>query len=306
MNTRSTATHRSYRSHRSFRSHITLSIAVCSLICCTAFGSDSTPLTIESALLTVAEQAEVPARDAGVIVKITAFEGQRVEAGEVLASLDDAEVKLARMKATIDLQRAQKLAVNDIKLRSAKVELAYAEAELTRANDAGKKLANSVSEAEFDRLRSNVRRATLEIEQAQFELDAAKSAVSLFENELQMAEEKLRRRCVSSPISGVIVSLPKRVGEWVEPGQSLARVLSIKTLRVEFFVNAPRATPDLVGKTVRFTLPGSLEPESFTGRVAFVSPEVDSLSNQVRVRAEIDNRTGRLRPGLTGSLTFVP
>ncbi len=36
---------------------------------------------------------------------------------------------------------------------------------------------------------------------------------------------------------------------------------------------------------------------SFAGQIVFVSPEVDPITGQVRVWAEIDNKDSRLRPG---------
>lgn len=277
------------------------------LICCVVLGSDAKPIVVDSALLTVAEQAEVPARDSGLLVEIAVREGDSVTAGARIARLDDTEAKLAELKAAIDLKRAQTLAANDIKVRLAKVDLAYAKSELKRATEAAQKLANSVSDAEFDRLRANVDRAALELEQAQFELDAAKLAVTLIENELQVAQAKLRQRNAISPISGTVVAIPKRLGEWAESGQVVARVLSTAKFRAEFFVKSDQALQSLVGKTVHFKRPevGGQE-QAFVGRVTFVSPEVDPLNGQVRVWAEVENVGGLLRPGLTGSLTISP
>ena len=269
-------------------------------------GNDPTPLTIDAALLTVADQAEVAARDAGLVAEVLVREGQIVKAGDLLARLDDADARLGHIKAALEVQRAKKLASNDIKLRSAQRELEFVKAESQRAAAAETRLPGSVSDAERDRLRVNTQRAALEVEQAEFELDAAKLAVSLIENELRIAEEKLQRRRISTPISGIVVAVSKRLGEWVEPGQVVVRVLSIDKLRVEFFLKAEQATPDLVSKTVRFSLPNAVaNGPQFTGKVAFVSPEVDPLNGQVRVWAEIDNRDGRLRPGLSGALTIV-
>jgi len=39
------------------------------------------------------------------------------------------------------------------------------------------------------------------------------------------------------------------------------------------------------------------KPQAFSGKIAFISPEVDPITGQVRVWAEVDNRDGRLRPG---------
>ena len=46
--------------------------------------------------------------------------------------------------------------------------------------------------------------------------------------------------------------------------------------------------------------------ESFPGKIAFVSPEVDPITSQVRVWAEVENRKLLLRPGLRGSFVIHP
>ncbi len=273
------------------------------IICCLAVAGDPAPLTIDAALLTIAEQAEVPARDAGLLAEISVREGQIVKVGDPLVRLEDADAKLAHAKALIDVQRAKNLAGNDIKLRLAQKESEYVKAEYQRATQSEEKLPGSVSNAERDRLRLQAQRAVLEVEQAEFDLATAKLAVNLFENELRLAEEKLHRRRIAAPISGTVVAIPKRLGEWVEPGQSVVRVLATDKLRVEFFLQAEQATADLVGKSVRFTLPNAAQNSAnFAGSVSFVSPEVSPLNGQVRIWAEIDNRDGRLRPGLAGAL----
>ena len=276
------------------------------IVCCLLATGNPAPVTIDSALLTLADQAEVPARDAGLVAEIGVREGQVVKVGDLLAKLDDTDAILGRVKVSIELKQAQRLAGNDIKVRTAQRDLDFAKSEFQRAHQAEGRLPGSVSDAERDRLRLNVERASLDLQQAQFDLDAAKLAVDLYENELKLAEEKLLRRRIISPISGIVVVIPKHLGEWVQPGEAVVRVLAIDRLRVEFFLKASSASPDLVSKTVKFTLPGSETAAAFTGKVTFVNPEVDPLNGQVRVWAEIENRDGRLRPGLTGSLTIAP
>ena len=55
-----------------------------------------------------------------------------------------------------------------------------------------------------------------------------------------------------------------------------------------------RAVP---GKSVKLVIELAGKPKSFAGKIVFVSPEVDPITGQVRIWAEIDNRDGRLRPG---------
>jgi macrolide-specific efflux system membrane fusion protein len=76
--------------------------------------------------------------------------------------------------------------------------------------------------------------------------------------------------------------------------------VNVDRLKAEGFVSAAQATADLPGKSVLLTVDAAAN-ESPTalpgGTMVFVSPEVDPITGQVRVWAEIDNRDGRLKPG---------
>lgn len=264
-------------------------------------------IVVDSVLLTIAQQAEVPAREAGVLSELLVREGQTVRGGELLGKLEDEEAKLAYNRALIELERAQKLSLNDVKVRLAKKELEIAQAELRRANEATGRLNGSVTGAELDRLKFSVQRATLEVEQAEFELDHARLAVRLHENELQAATEDLRRRQIISPISGTVAIVQRHLGEWVEKGQPIARVIAAERLRAEGFLSADQVRGELIGrKTLLSVRLPALQSQRFPGTLVFVNPEVDPVNGQVRIWSEIENRDGRLRPGLSGSLTIEP
>jgi macrolide-specific efflux system membrane fusion protein len=262
---------------------------------------------VESVLLTVAQQADVAAREVGILAELKVREGQIVGVGEVLARLDYEEAKLARDRCMIELERAQKLAGNTTKVRLAKKELEIAQAERKRATDSSERFQNSVTQAELDRLKLDVERAVLQVEQCEFELDNARLMVRAQENELNVAGERLRRRQLVAPIAGIVVSVQRQVGESVEVGQVVARLIGMDTLRAEGFLNVDRASGDLTGRNVELTVKRSgLEGQRFPGKLVFVHPEVDPVNGQIRVWAEIENRDHRLRPGLTGSMKIIP
>jgi multidrug efflux pump subunit AcrA (membrane-fusion protein) len=106
------------------------------------------------------------------------------------------------------------------------------------------------------------------------------------------------RRQIVAPFDGVIVQVFVRLGEWVEPGQKALRIVNIDRLKAEGFLPATAADAKLLGAPVRLTLDlAGEDAAAFEGKVSFVSPEVDPITGQVRVWAEIENGAGRLRPG---------
>jgi macrolide-specific efflux system membrane fusion protein len=282
--------------------------ATCLLLA--AFTLAASPLAAEEievsdVLVKLIEQVEVPAREAGVLASVAVREGQMVEAGEQLAQIDDAAAKFEGRKAHLELMGARKLASNDVKVRFARKSAEVAAAELRRAVESEKRLAESVTDSELDQLRLLVERATLEIEQAQLDQELAETASALKENDVQFAEHAIAQRRVTAPLGGFVAEIHRRQGEWVQPGQPIVRILRLDRLRAEGLVDARGVRGDLNGRPVKLRVEQGGETAEFDGRIVFVSPEIDPVSGQVRVWAEIDNRQLRLRPGLHGSMVIA-
>jgi RND family efflux transporter MFP subunit len=264
------------------------------------------PIPVESVSLRLIEQADVPARQAGVLASVEVREGQVVKDGDELARIDDVEADLAVQKAMEDLEVARIEAENDVDIRYSRKSNEVDRAELQRALDAVAKFRNSVSQTELDALKLKVERSTLEIEQAQRTQQIASHLHRLKENELTLARRIAERHRITSPVNGMVVQVNRRRGEWVEPGEKVFRVVRTDQLRAQGFVNLRDVRGDLKGRPVKLTvaLPGETRGE-FSGKVVFVSPEVDPVNKQVLIFAEIDNPDLVLRAGLAAQMTIL-
>lgn len=165
------------------------------------------PIKVQSAFVRVLEEADIPAREVGVLATLEVREGDIVKAGQVLSRLDDDDAKLAVARAELDLAIAERQAKNSVPVRSAEALLKEAEqdqaqaklsqriaamkaandvavrhavksrdtskAEFDRAVQARKAFEKSISQTELDRLKLVLERNELEIEKAQFEKDLA-------------------------------------------------------------------------------------------------------------------------------------
>jgi multidrug resistance efflux pump len=260
---------------------------------------------VESALVTVIEGVEVPAKVEGVLAAVDVREGQMIEAGGVAARIEDTEARLTHERATVEFELAGKQAKNDLKVRLARKSTEVARTELKRAVESVEKYKKSVSETEIDRLRLSAERSELEIDQAIHEQESAQLTCRLKEIEMELAKQAVDRRALLSPIAGMVVQVNLHQGEWVAAGKTVFRVLRVDRLRVEGFVQSKKAPGDLVGRRVTLTVDlGGKTAGDFEGTVVFVSPEVNPVNGQVRVWAEVENRKLLLRPGLRGNLTI--
>jgi multidrug efflux pump subunit AcrA (membrane-fusion protein) len=186
-----------------------------------------------------------------------------------------------------------------------------AEAEHKKALESHAKVPGSVTEVERARLMLNERKSELQIEQAELERRMAALAAASKGVELEAAENAIERRLIKSPLDGVVVQIFPHQGEWMQPGDPLARVVRADKLRVEGYVDSSRFGPEEVRDrpvTVEVKLADDRK-ETFAGRIVFMSPLVES-GGDYRVFAEVENRqapgSGQwlLRAGQTARMTI--
>jgi macrolide-specific efflux system membrane fusion protein len=261
----------------------------------------SAQIVVEAAVVKLIDEAELAAGEPGLVTSIVVREGQTIERGAVLARIDDRAAQLAERAARIELDLARAEAANDVAIRFAETAYEVARAELARSQESIAKFPKSISQSQLDVERLTTQKLELEIEQARHEQQLAKLRVAARENELAAAQLAAQRRRIESPIAGTVVEVRAREGEWVEVGQSVVRVVNVDRVKVEAMVTAAAAADLTIGCRVLIEQP---DTERMTGTLAFVSPEIDPINNQVRIWAEVDNKQRRLRPGDTVSLVI--
>ncbi len=102
---------------------------------------------------------------------------------------------------------------------------------------------------------------------------------------------------VRSPLAGVIDTLEVREGMTVSTGSTLAKINGLATAWIEAAIPEAQGALAQLGRRVEAQLtayPG----QRFTGRVIGVLAQANAETHTVRVRIEIDNPSGRLRPGM--------
>ncbi len=276
-----------------------------------ADSEGSEPLLLRC-LVSLVEEAKVPAREGGVLVEVFIREGDSVSKDECIARIDDSQPQAEKRKATAEHDQAIAKAKSDVDVRYAEAAEKVAEAESKKALDSHGKVPGSVTEVERDRLSLNEKKAELQIEQAQLERQISKLTADAKEAEVGAVENAIERRLIKSPLDGVVVQVFPHQGEWMQPGDPLARVVRIDKMRVEGYVDSARWDPDAVRDrpVTVVVLFADKREESFTGRIVFTSPIVES-GGDYRVWAEVENRQVSnvsqqwlLRAGQTASMTI--
>lgn len=109
---------------------------------------------------------------------------------------------------------------------------------------------------------------------------------------------------VSFPMDGVIRELDVRAGMTVTSGQTLAKLNGLSTVWLDVAVPEAQAQQIRIGQSAQARLP-ALPGEVIAGRVTDILPEANLDTRTLKVRVELPNKNGHLRPGLTAQVQLA-
>jgi len=134
-------------------------------------------------------------------------------------------------------------------------------------------------------------------------LEAAREKLRLFgltAEQIEAAERgemKSDHLTVYSPIGGIVTHLAALEGDYVETGSPIATVADLSRLWLDLEAYESQLPLVRWGQQVTFTVE-SHPGETFEGQISFIEPMVDDYTRTAAVRVTIDNRDGRLKPGM--------
>ncbi len=264
--------------------------------------------TIEHCQVFLIQDVEVPAQEAGRLVRVDVRESDIVAAGDLLAQIDDRQAQLQKTAAELERAAAQTRADDDIEVRFAMKSFELADAELTQDLEINRKSSGVIPMSEIRRKRLARHRAELQIDRSKLDLRVAQMTADVQQAAVLSAEDNILRRQINAPFKGVVIDVQKQEGEWVDKGEPVVRVVRMDRLRVDGFIDGNAFNPaDLSDRPVIVHVQRARgEIERFAGKVTFISPLVQA-GNHFRIRAEVENRQRDghwlLSPGMNARMT---
>jgi RND family efflux transporter MFP subunit len=140
-----------------------------------------------------------------------------------------------------------------------------------------------------------------ELEQSKTAVAATNAAEAASKAQLEALAVRLGETRITSPIEGVVAMRKLDPGALVGTmaGAAIATIMRVDRLRAFVTVVERYATSVVAGMPARVTLDAA-PGEEFSGTVVRVSPAVDPNTRTLEAEVQLDNRDGRLRPGMYG------
>lgn len=227
-------------------------------------------------------KAAVASKGTGTLVFLGVEEGDKVKKGQVIARLDDSDVRATLQRSRENLRMAE-ADLNDAKLSAERLKILLRE--------------GMVAQAEYDTAEARYKRVVASIEAARFAV-----------REAEVAVENMR---IVAPFDGTVLKKNADVGEIVAPlagaASSKAAVVTIadmSSLEVEADVseaNITRVSPEQICEIALDAYP----QQRYPGRVDKIVPTADRAKATVLVKIKFKAYDQRVLPEMGAKITFL-
>ena len=261
-------------------------------------GGGSGAVLNGSGYVVARRRATVSSKVTGKVLEVFVEEGQAVKKGQVLARLDDSQMRAALAVAQAQLQSSRRAAAED-------------EARLREAERQFKRLDQLVKEKVV---------ARAEVDTAESTVESLKARIALVEQQIQVAERQVAAQetdladtTVRAPFDGVAVSKDAQPGEMISPVSAgggftrtgICTLVDMASLEIEVDVNEQyinRIKPNQPVEAVLNAYPDWRIP----AHVITTVPTADRQKSTVRVRLGFDAAKAAAKGGAALDPRILP
>jgi len=264
---------------------------------------------------------DIGAEVTATVLEVRVREGDRVQAGQLLVRLSDAEARAALQQAQAALLEARGRAAEQAGVTApvAAQAVVQAEAAFTAAERDHQRVRELVAQGFFSQQRLDDARRLLDtarsaLQSARVQAQAnqprgvqqalAQARIGQAEAAVGIARARLARLAIASPVDALVLTRSVEPGAMAQPGHVLLTLAAQGGTRIDANVdekNLRLLRPGMPARALADAYPG----QPFDARLAYIAPSVDAQRGTVEVRLDVPDPPAFLRPDMTVSVELV-
>jgi HlyD family secretion protein len=252
------------------------------------------------------------------VVRIPVDEGQTVNKGEVLISLDDSDERaaLAQAQAALVQAEAKMRQMRELALPAAEQALAQAQANALQARQSYERTdalrrQGFVGQAQLDDARraldvaeSQLRAARLQVETSRpsgSDYALARAALEQARANVAAAQAKLAQTVIIAPADGVLIARNVEPGDVVQPGKELMALAPAGETQIVVQIDEKNLGLLALGQQAVASA-DAYPAQRFAAEVVYINPGVDPLRGAIEVKLRVPRPPAFLRQDMTVSV----
>ena len=250
-----------------------------------------------SGYVTARRRATVSSKITGKVVEVNVEEGMAIRQGQVLARLDDANVRAALRLSEAQAEAARRaVAESEVRLAEARVALGRQQRLITDG---------LATEAAFDQARA-------EVDSLDARVAAARQQVLVADRQVELQRTELDNTIIRAPFSGIAISKDAQPGEMVSPVSAgggftrtgICTIVDMASLEIEVDVNEAYINRVSPGQQVTAVL-DAYPDWQIPAHVITLVPTADRQKATVLVRIGFAELDPRILPDMGIKVTFL-
>jgi HlyD family secretion protein len=264
-----------------------------------------------------ATEVIVSAQTGGQLVRFTAAEGMRLEAGALAGSIDTLQLTLQREQIMAQRSGSSSRAnevTQQINVLEVQREIAGRAYERTRrlfAQQAATAQQLDQAERDYRVLGEQIR--ALRAQRQTVGQDVASTGARVAQ-----IQDQIRRSEIRNPVPGTVLATYTKAGEFVQPGQALYKIANLDTLELRAYITEAQLAQVRLGQPAQVSIDvGANERRVVPGVVSWISPSAEFTPTPIQTRDErtnlvyavkirLPNSGGLLKIGMPADVQFGP
>lgn len=236
--------------------------------------------------LTAHTQATIGPEIQGRLVELTVDQNDEVTKGQLLARLDDSDLREQQAIAKANLEAAQ-ATLDRAKAEQKRAEAVIAQARREYDRQSQLQAKQIASESDLDKARELLQVAEAEEARAVAAVSESQRLIVAAERTLDYQNARLADADICCPFDGLITRRDRDLGDVVVPGAGVFQLISTQDLWVSAWVDESFRAVLKPGQKTRIVF-RSEPKKDYTGSIIRISPEVDRETREFLVDVKPD------------------
>ena len=254
------------------------------------------------ATLEACEEGIVNSKLSAKVISISFENGQYVNAGDALITLDDQDIRNNIKVSESQLKvTEQQLSSAEVSLKKLKLNLDDVQRNYDRQKALYEK--EAISQVDFIAAEKSLNSAQADYEAGNVSIQTAKANIEAQKVSLANLQDSLNNTVIKAPISGVITGKNVSIGQMVSPGTALATINNISAVYAKIQVPEDKINSIEIGQAATVTIDGI--DTTYNGIVQNIDLSVDTSARVFNCKIKIDNSDKTLYPGVFAKVDLI-
>lgn len=248
--------------------------------------SDVTNEVMGTGTLEARVKTQVSARIQERLAEVLVDQGDAVKKGQLLAKLDDAELRQQVAIAQASFAAAKQTAQR-VEADLARSEAVLAQARLDEKRLKGLLASSAVSQTDADKAAEALKVAEADLKRSNAAIAEAQGLVLVAEKTMLHRQEQLAFTQITAPYDGLIIRRDREPGEMLVPGATLMELISLDELWIRAWVDETEMPKLAPGQKARVVFRS--EPQkNYPGVVSRLGREMDRETREFLVDVRVE------------------